>query len=331
MVTKLKKINPVSYRLGFCFFWNKSINNTIKKFNKFLKFIYIFSYFFTIIFEKFFKFQIYKLNYFFKFNQLLFNFNIYSFNLIYFSLFNLYLPKLYINRLNISNFKVLKKKIILKKFLYLSKYNNSLVNTKLLSLAIQFSNNIYLKISNNKLFTFFFAEFLYLILKKKICCSFIDNNEILPNKSNLLNFLSKNLQLYSKLKLKIKNSFFNFLILSAWLSLIQKDSYFFTKFITFGLKTRTQKIFLRFLRKLLVEFFTVELPQLKLITSNFLKGIQIGIFGKIFGKRRSTKLYLKYYKKKTLLSTLFFKKIHFTFLKSWTYYGIFGIKVWFFF
>jgi ribosomal protein S3 len=42
-------------------------------------------------------------------------------------------------------------------------------------------------------------------------------------------------------------------------------------------------------------------------------------------------MYLKYYIKKTLLSTLTFKNINFTFLKSWTYYGIFGIKVWFFF
>ena len=126
MVTKLKKINPITYRIGFCFFWNKSINNNIKKYNKFLKFVYFFSYFFTVLFEKFFKFQLYKLNLFFKPNQILFNFNIYSLNLIYFSVFNLYLPKLYLNRLNVNNFKSLKKKIILKKFILLSKLNNDL-------------------------------------------------------------------------------------------------------------------------------------------------------------------------------------------------------------
>lgn len=256
------------------------------------------------------------MNLFFKHNQILFNFNIYSLNLIYFSLFNLYLPKLYLNRLNINNLKSLKKKVILRKFILLSKLNNNLFNEKLLSLAIQFSKNINLKISNNKLFTFFFNEFLYLIFKKKINCSFTDSIEILYNKINLIFFLSKNLKLFSKLKLKIKNYFFYFLIISSWISLIQKDSYFFTKLITFGLKTRTQKIFLRFLRKLLIEFFSVELPRIKLLTPNFLKGIQVGIFGKIFGRRRSTKMYLKYYVKKTLLSTLTFKNINFTFLKS---------------
>jgi hypothetical protein len=117
----------------------------------------------------------------------------------------------------------------------------------------------------------------------------------------------------------------------AWISLIQKNSYFFSKFITFGLKTRTQKIFLRFLRKFLLEFFLIELRFLKLKTPNFLKGVKIGLFGKLFGRRRTKKFYLKYYIKKTLLTALNFKNINFTFLKIWTYYGAFGIKVWFFF
>ena len=112
MIKKIRKINPVSYRIGFCFFWNKSINNSINKFNFFLKLIYVFSYFFTVIFEKFFKFKVLQLIFFFKNNQLLFNFNLYSFNLIYFSIFNLYLPKLYKKKLNFLNFWNIRKKII---------------------------------------------------------------------------------------------------------------------------------------------------------------------------------------------------------------------------
>lgn len=333
MVTKLRKINPISYRIGFSFFWNKAINNSILKFNIFLKLVYTFSYFFTVLFEKFFKFQIYKLNYFFRLNQLLFNFNLYSFNLIHFCLLNLYLPKLYLDRLNIINFDVLNEKSLLFKFLKLYKVKNKFFKKKVLIFAIQFSKIINLKISNNKLFNFFLSEFLYSILKIKISCTISDSLELLSNeKKKIINFfLSKNLQLYSKLKLKIKKSFFYFLIVTAWISLLQKNSFFFTKLITYSLKTRGQKFFLRFLRKFLIKFFITEVRPMRLKSSNYLRGIRIGLFGKLFGRRRSKKLYLRYYIKKTLLTSLKFKNINFTFLKSWTYYGAFGIKVWFFF
>ena len=331
MVTKLGKINPISYRIGFCFFWNKAFNNTIQKFSLFLRLVYVFSYFLTLLFEKFFKFQVFKLFFFFKYNQILFNLTLYSFNLIYFSIFNLYLPKLYLNRLNFFNLKCLKKKIILNKFSKICNKHNLVLKKKLFNFSLQYIKNIYIKISNNKQFNFFLNAFLFQIFKKKLNCNITDNSELLTNNLLLGNLLAKNLQVFSRLKLKIKSSTFYFLILACWLSLLQKNSYFFTKFISFGLKTRSQKVFLRFLRKILIEFFTIKVRFLKLKTPNFLKGIQIGLFGKIFGKRRSKKLYLKYYIKKTLLTSLKFKNINFTFLKSWTYYGVFGIKVWFFF
>ena len=333
MVTKLRKINPINYRVGFCFFWNKAFNNSINKFNKFLKFVYLYTYFFTILFEKFFNFKVYKLNFFFKNYKLLFNFNIYSFNLIYFSIFNLYFPKLYNTRLNIFNIKCIFQKENLLEFikLYKLKKYNFFFKNKILVLLIQGLKNINLKVSNNKIFNFFLNEFLSRILKKKLNILLFDTFELIENKNFLKNFISKNLQLHTKLRLKIKSSVFYFLIITAWISLLQKNSYFFTKLLTFGLKTRSQKIFLRFIRKFLMTFFNKEVKKLKLKTPNFLKGIQIGLFGKIFGRRRSKKLYLKYNIKKTQLSSLNFKNINFTFLKSWTYYGVFGVKVWFFY
>jgi hypothetical protein len=53
------------------------------------------------------------------------------------------------------------------------------------------------------------------IFKKKINCNIYDNLELLKNKMVLSRFLGQNLDLSKKLKLKIKNSFFQFLIIMA--------------------------------------------------------------------------------------------------------------------
>lgn len=258
----------------------------------------------------------YKLLYFFKYNKFLFNFNIYSFSFINFSLFNLYLPKLYFNRLTFNNLNKLNKKNFLNKFLNLLKFKHKTLLKNIYYLLIQHSKTVNLKVTNNKLFNYFFNEFLYSIFKKKVNCTFIDFIDLITVQNNfLIKLISKNLQLFSKLKLKLKSSFFLFLIISSWFSLLQKDSFFFTKFITYGLKTRTQKIFLRFLKRLIVTFFTKELLYVNVKSTNTLKGLQIGLFGKVFGRRRSTKLYLNYFKDNMMLTTLFFKKINFSFLK----------------
>jgi ribosomal protein S3 len=60
---------------------------------------------------------------------------------------------------------------------------------------------------------------------------------------------------------------------------------------------------------------------------NKIKGLRIGLFGKLFGRRRSKKYYLTYKETKGLANKISLTNLNFTFLKSWTYYGAFGIKI----
>ena len=159
MISKVRKINPLVFRIGFVFFWNKSLNSIKNKYSLFLKYIYLLTYFFTIIFEKFFKFQIYKLRIFFKINIILFNFTLLSFKSIFYSLFNLYFPKLYDNNLSYVIYTKIKKKKFHRFNPYLS-FNS----------YAQAFNLFEDKLTNTKFINFFLEEFFFLFLKKKYLC-----------------------------------------------------------------------------------------------------------------------------------------------------------------
>lgn len=184
------------------------------------------------------------------------------------------------------------------------------------------------KLTNTKFINFFLEEFFFFIFKKKISLYLEDALEVLHNKFIFVPFLSRYLPMLNKLR--IRKNFFLLLLISAWVGLLKKNSYFFTKFFVYGLKTRKQSVFLKFIRFLILNFFTNKINVLKPQKFKTLKGIRIGLFGKLFGRRRSKKLYIDYFIEKTWMSSLSFKNFNFTFLKSWTYYGAFGVKVWFF-
>lgn len=332
MISKLKKINPNSLRLGISFFWNKSFNIKIQKCSLFLKFIYILSFFFNSIFKKVFKIEILYLNIFIQVHKFLIYLKVYTQNFLYFNFINIYLPLFFSNKLNFkNNFKFLKKKIFLiskirTKFKY--HFKGYKLKFKLLQI-FKFKN---LKFSNNKILLLFFNIFFFILFKKSISFAFFDNLEIfsLKKKTIILHTLQEYSSVYLKLKLKIKYSIFNFFFILAWLSLFEKNSFFFSKFIAYCLKTRTQKIFFRFLKNFLMEYFRYQKYNI-VIQNIFLKGIRIGLFGKIFGRRRSKKLYLNFLKINQQLTSIKYNTINFTYIKSWTYYGAFGIKTWFFF